>query len=95
MRYPYALDVSPENAASEISVVRAPLPSQWTWGVDAPLQLSVQAREFDWQPTELLPLPKEPVTGGRQATVRLVPYGCTKFRVSMFPVSAATWRGGA
>ena len=96
-RYQYALDVSPEKAGTEIAVVRHPMPSQWTWSLDAPLQLAVQAREFDWQPTELLPLPKEPVKGGRSAKVLLVPYGCTKFRVSMFPVSEATWgnRGSA
>ena len=90
-RFQYALDVSPEKARTEISVVRHPMPSQWAWPLDAPLQLSVQAREFDWQPTELLPLPKEPVKGGRRTKVLLVPYGCTKFRVSMFPVSEATW----
>jgi uncharacterized protein len=56
--------------------------------------LSVQTREFDWQPREVLPLPKEPVKGGRRAKVLLVPYGCTKFRVSMFPVSEAAWAGG-
>jgi hypothetical protein len=94
-RYQYALDVSPENAATAITVSRHAMPSQWTWSLDAPLELSVQAREFDWQPTDLLPLPNEPVTGGREATVRLVPYGCTKFRVSMFPVSESAWRSGA
>jgi hypothetical protein len=90
-RYQYALDVSPEKAGTEIAVVRHPMPSQWTWSLGAPLQLSVQVREFDWQPTELLPLPKEPVKGGRPAKVLLVPYGCTKFRVSMFPMSEAAW----
>jgi hypothetical protein len=90
-RYQYALDVSPEKAGTEIAVVRHPMPDSWAWSLDAPLQLSVRAREFDWQPTELLPLPKEPVKGGRPAKVLLVPYGCTKFRVSMFPVSEAAW----
>jgi hypothetical protein len=90
-RYQFALDVSPEKAETEIAVVRHPMPSQWTWSLDAPLQLSVQTREFDWQPTEVLPLPKESVKGGRRAKVLLVPYGCTKFRVSMFPVSEAAW----
>jgi hypothetical protein len=91
--FQYALDVSPEQAGKEIAVVRHPMPSQWTWPLDAPLQLSVQAREFDWQPTELLPLPKEPIKGGQRTKVLLVPYGCTKFRVTMFPVSETAWDG--
>jgi hypothetical protein len=90
-RFQFALDVSPEKAGKEITVVRQPLPSPWTWPLDAPLQLAVKAREFDWQPTELLPLPKETVKGGRPTKVLLVPYGCTKFRVSMFPVSEETF----
>lgn len=33
-------------------------------------------------------LPQKPITGGAPSeTVRLVPYGCTKFRVSMFPIT--------
>jgi hypothetical protein len=36
-------------------------------------------------------LPAGPVTGTASATIRLVPYGCTKFRISMFPVTPATW----
>ena len=59
-----------------------PCRSKWTWSLEAPLQLAVKAREFDWRPTELLPLPKEPVKGGRSVQVLLVPYGCTKFRVT-------------
>jgi hypothetical protein len=44
--------------------------------------------ESDWKPTALQPLPKQLITDGRPTNVKLVPYGCTKFRVSMFPVSA-------
>jgi len=90
-RFQYALDVSPAKAATEIAVVRRAMPGKWMWPLDAPLQLAVKAREFDWRPTELLPLPKEPVKGGRPVQVLLVPYGCTKFRVSMFPVTEAAW----
>jgi len=90
-RYQYALDVSPAKAGTEIAVVRHAMPGRWTWSLESPLQLAVKAREFDWRPTELLPLPKEPIKGGRSAQVLLVPYGCTKFRVTMFPVSEAAW----
>jgi len=92
-RYQYALDVSPAQAGTEIAVVRHAMPGKWTWSLEAPLQLAVKVREFDWRPTDLQPLPKEPVKGGRSVQVLLVPYGCTKFRVSMFPVSEAAWGG--
>jgi hypothetical protein len=56
------------------------------------VELVIQVREFDWMPTELQPLPGQPVAAGKAAEVKLVPYGCTKFRVSMFPI--ATGDGG-
>jgi hypothetical protein len=92
-RYQFALDVSPAKAG-EISVVRHAMPNQWTWPLDAPLELAVKAREFDWQPTELQPLPKQPVKGGHRTLVLLAPYGCTKFRVTMFPVTEGAWEQG-
>jgi len=83
--------VSPAQAGTEIAVVRHAMPGKWTWSLEAPLQLAVKARESDWRPADLLPLPKEPVKGGRSVQVLPAPYGCTKFRVSMFPVSEAAW----
>jgi hypothetical protein len=93
-RFGYALDVSPKQAGRDVEVVRRAMPAHWEWQLDSPLQLSVKAREFNWRPTELRPLPKEPVRGGARAKVTLVPYGCTKFRVSMFPVTEESWNGG-
>ena len=91
-KYNYALDITPGLTKSKaISVVHRPMPAKWTWSIDAPVELKVDAREFNWQPTELQPLPKDVVAGGTPAKVVLVPYGCTKFRVSMFPVTAKTW----
>ncbi|MFA6562620.1 MAG: beta-L-arabinofuranosidase domain-containing protein [Verrucomicrobiia bacterium] len=81
----YALDVSatPRN----VQVLRQPLPAHWSWQLNAPLKLQLATRQFDWQPTELQPLPAAPVKDGKPATITLVPYGCTKFRVSMFPLA--------
>lgn len=93
-RFGYALDVAPSDAR-RIRVVRRPMPATWSWSLDAPVQLAVPVREFDWRPTELQPLPAEPVDGGKAARVRLVPYGATKFRVTMFPVSRTAWRDAA
>jgi hypothetical protein len=90
--YQYALDVTPREARGA-SVIRRPMPSKWTWALESPLQILVKMREFDWQPTETEPLPKRPVRGGKPAEVSLVPYGCTKFRVSMLPVTEHAWEG--
>jgi hypothetical protein len=65
------------------------MPARWDWALAAPVELAVPVTEFNWTPSELQPLPKEPVAAGSAAEVKLVPYGCTKFRISMFPVTAA------
>ncbi|MCC6352253.1 MAG: glycoside hydrolase family 127 protein [Verrucomicrobiae bacterium] len=83
--FSYAIDPA---TARDAKVVRAPMPAHWSWELDAPIRLEVPAVRFDWQPTELQPLPAEPVAAGKPAAITLVPYGCTKFRVSMFPVAA-------
>lgn len=80
-----ALDVA--SASSGARVLRKPLPEHWSWELDAPVKLELPAVRFDWRPTELQPLPATPITGGKAATITLVPYGCTKFRISMFPVA--------
>ena len=74
-----------------MKVERRPMPAHWDWPLDAPLSVSVPARAFDWKPTNAQALPDRPVTGTASETIRLVPYGCTKFRISMFPVTPALW----
>ena len=71
---------------------RKPMPAHWDWPLDAPVALTVPAQAFDWQPTDAQALPDKPVTGTAAETIRLVPYGCTKFRISMFPVTSASDR---
>ncbi len=87
----YALNVDPRQIQRDIKVVRQAMPRQWNWQLDAPLKLTVHMEQFDWKPTPTQPLPKEPVTSGKAQTVTLVPYGCTKFRISMFPVTKRLW----
>ncbi len=90
-KWNYALDIDPAQLASQTEVIIKEMPKTWHWQLSAPpVQLRVPARQFDWRPTELQPLPKEPVTDGRATTMTLVPYGCTRFRVSMFPVTERT-----
>jgi len=65
-------------------------PWKWEYG-ESPLSLTVPVLQFDWHPTPLQPLPRDPVTVGEETSIKLIPYNLTKFRVSMFPVAAATW----
>jgi hypothetical protein len=69
------------------------MPVRWQWPLDAPVKLIAPAALFDWWPTEVQPLPESPVTSDKPAQISLVPYGCTKFRVSVFPVTPQTWQG--
>jgi hypothetical protein len=85
-KWQYALDVAPARAA-EIIVERKPLPAHWDWPLDAPIALVVPARAFDWKPTNAQALPPAPVAGDRSEAIRLIPYGCAKFHISMFPVT--------
>ena len=73
--------------AGTIKISRSEMPQKWCWQIeDAPIRLTVKAKTFDWQPTPILPLPKEEVSGIEDVDLTLVPYGTTKFRISMFPV---------
>ncbi|MDR1723009.1 MAG: glycoside hydrolase family 127 protein [Tannerella sp.] len=75
--------------AQDVQIEHTSMPAHWSWQItDAPVHLKVKAVEFDWQPTEILPLPKEPVKGMSETELTLIPYGCTKFRISMFPIAA-------
>ncbi|MCP5118577.1 MAG: hypothetical protein GY953_47800 [bacterium] len=89
----YALDFLPGAPGASTKLERQPMPSRWQWKLEeTPLRLLVPARAFPWKPDELEPLPPKPVSGGEKAAIELVPYGVTKFRVSMFPVTTSMWR---
>jgi uncharacterized protein len=91
-KWQYALNLHPDEAAG-IKVERTPMPARWNWPLDAPLALTVPARAFDWQPTLVQALPAAPVAGGEPERIRLIPYGCAKFQISMFPVTEHAWEG--
>ena len=90
-RWQFALDNDAERNGADVELERRPMPPKWDWPLDAPMALTVPARAFDWSPTDAQSLPNAPVAGGKAETIRLVPYGCTKFRISMFPVTARSW----
>jgi len=91
-RWQYALDNEAERGGADIAVKRHPMPVKWDWPLAAPLTLEVPARAFDWRPTDDQALPAAPVETGQVETIRLIPYGCTKFRISMFPVTPRSWQ---
>ena len=69
---------------------RRAMPARWDWPLAAPLMLRANAIEVAWNPDPKAPrLPLLPTARSKPAQpVTLIPYGCTKFRISMFPVTA-------
>ena len=90
-KWQYAVDIAAQRGGSDITVERGRMPTTWNWPLDAPVKLCVPAQAIDWHPTDAQALPSGPVTGKGPLVIRLVPYGCTKFRISMFPVTEKTW----
>lgn len=86
-RWQFALDAQ----RPDVSVERGAMPPRWDWPLEAPLKLRVNAAAFAWNPDSKAPrLPAQEVReSGPIERITLVPYGCTKFRISMFPVKAA------
>jgi uncharacterized protein len=91
VRWQFALDTDAAHGDAGLKVRRKPMPDHWSWPLEAPLTIRAPARYFEWHPTDAQALPDKPVSGGASETIRLVPYGCTKFRISMFPVSSRAW----
>jgi hypothetical protein len=90
-RWNYALDIAGEKAGADVTVERGAMPAQWDWPLESPLKLRASAVSFDWKPEHNAALPTSPVAATGEATkITLIPYGCTKFRVSMFPVTERT-----
>lgn len=85
-RWKFALDA--QNPG--FTVERAAMPAKWDWPLSAPIKLRANAVEIAWNPDPKAPrLPLLPVVRSKPAEpVTLLPYGCTKFRISMFPVTA-------
>jgi hypothetical protein len=88
-KWKYALDGPGENREQGLVVERRSMPAQWDWPLASPLHLSANAIAIDWSPDPKAPrLPPSPIARRGQAEkITLIPYGCTKFRVSMFPIT--------
>ncbi|MGC8643268.1 MAG: hypothetical protein ACP5XB_25700, partial [Isosphaeraceae bacterium] len=88
-RWKYALDAQGKRPEEEIVVRRQPMPARWNWPLASPITLQADAVAIDWSLEPKAPrLPNKPIAKpGASERITLVPYGCTKFRVSMFPVT--------
>ena len=85
-RWKVALDVQEPG----LTVERGTMPARWDWPLASPLKVRANAVEVAWNPDPKAPrLPLLPAAK-RKATERLtlIPYGCAKFRISVFPVTA-------
>ena len=88
-KWNYALETRGRRLGSNITVERRPMPARWNWPLESPLRLRVDGVRFDWDGKDL---PGKVVASARTApeALTLVPYGCTKFRVSMMPITERT-----
>jgi hypothetical protein len=88
-KWKYALDAQGEKFEQGIVVERQAMPAQWDWPLASPLRLRANGVAIDWNPTLQAPrLPSAPIAAPqRSEKITLIPFGCTKFRVSMFPVT--------
>jgi len=84
-----ALDAPGDRLGIDVTVERQPMPPRWDWPLASPLRLRAHGATIDWDPDPKAPrLPAEPSADGKPPeTITLVPYGRTKFRVSMFPIT--------
>ncbi len=100
----FAFDLPSRESVRNLAVSRTAMPARWDWPLRSPLELSLPAARADWTPRalpakirtvcleRLYALPPGPVAAKATETIKLVPYGCTKFRVSMFPITdRASW----
>ncbi len=88
-RWKYALDTPGEHLGSGITVSREPMPTRWNWPLASPLKLRVPMQSLEWDGKAL---PNKAAVDSRQApeSITLVPYGCTKFRVALLPITERT-----
>ncbi|MBN2296927.1 MAG: glycoside hydrolase family 127 protein, partial [Pirellulales bacterium] len=93
-KWKYALDSQGEQLGQDIVVERNSMPAKWDWPLASPLRLKANGVAIDWNPTPQAPrLPPKPIVEAKAPErITLIPYGCTKFRVSMFPITEQTFK---
>ncbi len=88
-RWKYALDAQGQSLEHDIVVVHEAMPARWDWPLVSPIKLQATGTSIDWSPEPKAPrLPAQPIAkSGPPERITLVPFGCTKFRIAMFPVT--------
>jgi hypothetical protein len=88
-KWKYALDVQGEQMEDDIVVERQAMPAKWDWPLASPLKLRANGVAIDWNPAPEAPrLPSGPIAKREPSErITLIPFGCTKFRVSMLPIT--------
>jgi hypothetical protein len=85
----YAIAVSPEDAATSVSVTEGSLSRRPFTAEPAPVELRVKARKLpSWRAEDgaANPLPGSPVSSDQpEESIALVPYAATTLRVTAFP----------
>jgi hypothetical protein len=91
-RWNYALDALGDKLGDDMTVEHGPMPGRWDWPLESPLKLRASAVVCDWSvsPKESRLPPKPIAKRDQPQRITLIPYGCTKFRISMFPVTQRT-----
>ena len=88
-KWKYALDVQGEKLEARHRRGASGDARQMGLAAGIPAQLQAAGASIDWNPEPQTPrLPAEPIAkSGPAERITLIPYGCTKFRISMFPVT--------
>ncbi len=85
----YAIEVTPENAASSVSAAEFPIGNIPFSAKPAPVELRIKARKMpSWRPEDGAadPVPQSPVSSDQPVeSIRLVPYAAAKLRITAFP----------
>jgi DUF1680 family protein len=88
-RWKYALDTTGKEVDSDITVEREAMPARWNWPLASPLKLRVPVQRLEWD-GKVLPGKAAVDSGRAPESITLIPYGCTKFRVALLPITERT-----
>ena len=91
-RWRYALGLDAQTIGQRGRVTRHPMPPKWHWSPPAaPVRLGVPAMTLtqpQWPDQQKFAPALPPVLTEAREDLELVPYGCTTFRIAMFPLLA-------